>query len=604
MARSLPPPTWKHGFRTPVVAGGSEGTTPPWADERYFIDENGKMAHNLVADAGPKPAAVTGNAFGVFQIRTGPFGLEVAMVLARQGVKFRFIDKAEASCLSGRSNGLHPCAIEYLQSWGLGTEFAAEGPQHQSSVLYRSGIKLFHGGSMTCDSRHKVLVERCVTVDRFQVEDGEGKEYPVLVTLKDLRTGKSEDVRSKYIVGGDGAASKLREMARIPLNGLATDCFWAIVDCEFKTDSLHIRTLSMIVSPEHGGTILIPREDGHTRFYIQMTGEKGAKLAQSRKRKRDAENQSAVGDMQITDHGITPSEALEQLNKIMAPWAVEYATTLSWFAVWKINERVAHSLSSSNQRIHIGAHSAHVHSVLGAFGMNSSIYDAANLGWKLDMSAKGLAKPSVLLPTYDSERRLYANLVVRVSGAWLRFICNLNLPLAELRRSGEELETHDEDLPLLDGTAEADRRNSMFMLGVDGSTVSSAICPPLKEDSKEALPPPTSLLNGGVVREKILRFAEVDDLIEEASMEESLVATGPSLNVKDMLTLSSVVYDDRAPDDDAHCWYGINHARGAVVVVRPDLMVGMSVWPEDAREIGEYFDGFLVPTAGWKGVEA
>ena len=69
-----------------------------------------------------------------------------------------------------------------------------------------------------------------------------------------------------------------------------------------------------------------------------MTGEKGAKLAESRKRKR-GENQSTVGDTQITDHGITPDEALEQLNKIISPWKVEYASTLSWFAVWKSASR-------------------------------------------------------------------------------------------------------------------------------------------------------------------------------------------------------------------------------------------------------------------------
>ena len=61
---------------------------------------------------------------------------------------------------------------------------------------------------------------------------------------------------------------------------------------------------------------------------------------------------------------------------------------------------------------------------------------------------------------------------------------------------------------------------------------------------------------------------------------------------------ATVVYDDRAPDQDAGYWYGINHARGAVVAVRPDLWVGTSCWPEEADVLRDYFAGFLVEQKG------
>ena len=57
---------------------------------------------------------------------------------------------------------------------------------------------------------------------------------------------------------------------------------------------------------------------------------------------------------------------------------------------------------------------------------------------------------------------------------------------------------------------------------------------------------------------------------------------------------ATVVYDDRAPDEDAGYWYGVNHARGAVVAVRPDLWVGTSCWPEEEDVLRDYFAGFLV----------
>jgi phenol 2-monooxygenase len=298
-----------------------------------------------------------------------------------------------------------------------------------------------------------------------------------------------------------------------------------------------------------------------------------------------------------------------------------------------------------------------VHSVLGAFGLNSSIYDAANLSWKLGLSIKGAAKPDILLPTYDSERRLFANRVIRASGAYLRFICNLNLPLAELRGLDEKIETHDENLPLLDGTTEADqrflasffRRNAMFLLGVEGPIVESVICPSNASTSEKNTRAPTGLLNGarapsprvcfdenrtgwlydrmtgvnkfhilvfasdlqGPVREQIARLSEgfssntgfyhrfggrerfnVLLIVKTLPHEVEVLLEGPELS--GIRAEATVVYDDRAPDEDAHYCYGVNHACGCVIVVRPDLVVGMSAWPEETEKIEAYLDGFLV----------
>lgn len=308
---------------------------------------------------------------------------------------------------------------------------------------------------------------------------------------------------------------------------------------------------------------------------------------------------------------------------------------------------------------------SHVHSVLGAFGLNSSIYDASNLGWKLGLCIKNLAKPSVLLPTYDNERRLFANRVIRCSGAYLRFICNSLLPLPELRGLGEELETHDEELPALDGSPEAAMRfvsvffgrHSKFLIGMQTPIVPSIICPPMSRSGEQR---PTTLLNGarapnprvcfetsctsylydkmtgvsrfhivifgsdlrGPVRKRIARFSqqalgpggfftrfggpaqfnvvlvvkalphEKEALFRGSGDEREALAEVDKLrHLRDVATF---VYDDRSPDEDAHYWYGINHARGAVIVVRPDLWVGISAWPEDTVAIDKYFEGFLL----------
>ena len=292
--------------------------------------------------------------------------------------------------------------------------------------------------------------------------------------------------------------------------------------------------------------------------------------------------------------------------------------------------------------------------------MNSAIYDAANLGWKLGLCARDLASPAALLPTYDLERRTFANRVIRVSGAFLRFISGSSLPLAEVRNPGDVLATDMDNMPPSDGTKESDlvwcdahfSQQSMFILGLEVPNVASEICPPQKEHGKGR---PITIENGrrapnpricseegttgylydtmvgikrfhilifgsdlqGPVRERMARFSQqalgpdgfytkhggpkvfnIILILKALPFEKEQLLHGDDL--RNLRTSATVVYDDRAPDQDAGYWYGINHARGAVVVVRPDLIVGTSCWPEEDSILGKYFEGFLLESSGLK----
>ena len=77
---------------------------------------------------------------------------------------------------------------------------------------------------------------------------------------------------------------------------------------------------------------------------------------------------------------------------------------------------------------------------MGAFGLNASIMDACNLAWKIGLCAKGAGRLDTLGQTYDAERRLHANAIIRVSGSYLRFVCNSTTPLAEFEKGAANLE--------------------------------------------------------------------------------------------------------------------------------------------------------------------
>jgi phenol 2-monooxygenase len=88
--------------------------------------------------------------------------------------------------------------------------------------------------------RHKIVVERETLVHNFEVFDEAASTHPVQVNLKNVANGKEETVRAKYLIGADGATSSIREQLKINFDGLATDIYWAILDCRFKTDYPHM----------------------------------------------------------------------------------------------------------------------------------------------------------------------------------------------------------------------------------------------------------------------------------------------------------------------------------------------------------------------------
>lgn len=316
---------------------------------------------------------------------------------------------------------------------------------------------------------------------------------------------------------------------------------------------------------------------------------------------------------------------------------------------------------------------SHVHSVMGAFGLNASILDAANLAWKLGLAAKGIAKTDVLLPTYNDERRQHAVRVIEVSGTYLRFVCGSDLHVPNLRDiellnrgepNGVNGKSHQKVAGMtngqkpkeaqkaadLDFLADFFKTNGQFLLGVDCPYDPSVITqetsnslghrPPLRVKAGVRAPNPrvcfatgeTGYLYdklGGPARFHLVVFASSLTRIEvqhklrvfaEALQDPAgfyrrfggsrlfnivLVAKLMPFQQQELPSSASelldilrnegaqIVFDDRAPDDDAHTTWGANHAKGGVAIIRPDLWVSMTAFPDETDVIAKYFEGFL-----------
>jgi hypothetical protein len=103
----------------------------------------------------------------------------------------------------------------------------------------------------------------------------------------------------------------------------------------------------------------------------------------------------------------------------------------SWFSTYRIHHRAATNFRKG--RCFVLGDAAHVHSPVGAQGMNTGLQDAYNLAWKLAMVVKGQAD-AVLLDTYEEERIPIAQRLLNTTDRGFRFIVSDN-PFAGIFRT-------------------------------------------------------------------------------------------------------------------------------------------------------------------------
>lgn len=247
-------------------------------------------------------------------------------------------------------------------------------------------------GMFVEDMRHSgIEVQRGSKFDTLSYETA-GDRSSVLAKFG-KSDGTSADIMTDYLVGCDGARSRVRQC--IPdkqAQGNPNDSFWAVLDGELDTDFPDIWSKTVVYSEQHGSVLIIPRERNLTRLYIEVNN-----LEQS----------------------ISEQFVMDQARKVMAPYSLEWLS-VEWFGNYRVVQRVATRFSDADDKtrgsggvchpqVFIAGDAAHTHSPKAAQGMNTSMHDAWNLGWKLNLAVRGLAKKDVLLGTYESERKKIAH---------------------------------------------------------------------------------------------------------------------------------------------------------------------------------------------------
>ncbi|KAJ0159798.1 3-hydroxybenzoate 4-monooxygenase [Colletotrichum tanaceti] len=177
--------------------------------------------------------------------------------------------------------------------------------------------------------------------------------------------------------GCDGAHSAVRKSLGFKMVGDSTDVVWAVMDVYPRTDFPDIRKKCVIQS-DAGNLVIIPREgDEKARFYMEMP-------------------------VAAAPAEVTPERVKERLDAIFRPYRVDVAET-TWFSAYSIGQRLADRFTRDH-RVFLTGDACHTHSPKAGQGMNVSLQDGYNIGWKLAAVLRRRARPAVL-ETYVSERR-------------------------------------------------------------------------------------------------------------------------------------------------------------------------------------------------------
>ncbi len=234
--------------------------------------------------------------------------------------------------------------------------------------------------------------------------------FPVTVRLERLdppHEGQVETVRARFVVGCDGARSAVRAALGLTLRGDFANQAWGVMDILAVSDFPDFRIKSAIQSAREGSLLIIPREGGYlVRLYIEL--------------EKLNENERVSSLNVTTDHLIAAA------RRILHPYTLE-VKEIAWWSVYEIGQRLCDRFDDAPDqpaqqgfpRAFIAGDACHTHSPKAGQGMNVSMQDGFNLGWKLASFLQGRSSPEILR-TYSEERQAVANELIDFDREWAK----------------------------------------------------------------------------------------------------------------------------------------------------------------------------------------
>jgi phenol 2-monooxygenase len=610
--------------------------------------------------SGPVPAEVD-----VLIVGCGPAGLTLAAQLAQfDDIRTCIVEQKPGRLLVGQADGIACRTMEMFHAFGFSERVLKEAYWVNETTFWKpdatSPDRIVRSGRVQ-DVEDGLSEFPHVILNQARIHDGFldlMQRSPAKIAphygrrLLDLRvdpaaaTGKHgvtvrlergeaghegiETVKARYVVGCDGARSTVRKSIGRELHGDSANHAWGVMDILAVTDFPDIRFKSLIQSATDGSLLIIPREGGYmVRIYVEL-----AKLD--------------VGE-RVANRNITADDVIAKARRILRPHRLE-VKEIAWWSVYEIGQRLTDRFddvpddesASRLPRVFIAGDACHTHSPKAGQGMNVSMQDAFNLGWKLAAVIRGQCGPS-LLHSYSSERQAVAKELIDFDREWAGILAS-----AAKQGGGDAARTQDYFVrhgrytagtathykpSVLTGAASHQHLAQGLIVGkrfhsapvirladakpvhlghagqADGRFRIYAFAP--AEDPtapSSAVHALCNFLEKG--RESPIRRytpdgADLDSVIDlravfqQGHRDLAVEAMPPLLLPRKgrhgLIDYEKMFCPDLKSGEDIFAMRGIDRADGCLVVVRPDQYVGAVLPFTDFTGLADYFSGFMLP---------
>jgi len=506
----------------------------------------------------------------VLIVGAGPTGLMLANQLARRGVRHLLIDRHDGPARETRALGVQARTLEIYQKLGIVGRALELGKPGHGANLWANGVLKGHvplgdaGREITPypyililgqDDNERIMGERLNALGgavRWNTElvALEQRAERVAATLK-MPDGTARTIQAAWVAGCDGAHSAVRELNAIAFPGAPYEQVFFVADVEM-TGTMVPDEVNVYLW-KHGFHLFFPmRGTDHWRIVGIVPP-------------------ALRGSDTLAFDAVVPSLRGE------AGSALAFKAC-SWFSTYRIHHRAAAEFRKG--RCFVLGDAAHIHSPVGAQGMNTGLQDAYNLAWKLALVVQGKAD-AALIDSYAAERMPVAQSLLRSTDEGFRLVVS-DSAFAGLLRTQVVARLAGLAMKFRRVQLAAFRAVSQTGIGYRKGPLADGTLPDDAPQGGDRFPWLKLVMQSGGAAEDL--FATLDDL------RFHLLAFGQALPFG-LPDFGGLVAAHAVPDDAANDAV-LAHARiphRSFYLIRPDGYVGLCGGTLDADSIASYF---------------